>query len=188
MRFTQLMLLASAVVIVSGCVTESYVDERVAGLEDRLESRLDDQDERFGELSETSRQALERATEAGALAEGKFLYSIVFTDDSIKFESDNATLSPDAQQRLTELAGRLKEDNDNVYLEIQGHTDSTGPEAYNQRLGLERAEAVRRFLHTQDVALNRMATISYGEAMPAADNSTPEGRAANRRVEIVVLE
>ena len=88
---------------------------------------------------------------------------------------------------LAVLAARLKSDNRNVYLEIQGHTDATGAEDYNQQLGLKRAEAVRRQLHSQGVALERMATISYGEDAPVVDNSTPEGRARNRRVEIVVL-
>jgi outer membrane protein OmpA-like peptidoglycan-associated protein len=74
-----------------------------------------------------------------------------------------------------------------VYLEIQGHTDATGPEQYNQLLGLKRADAVRRHLHAQGVALGRMATISYGEDAPAETNSTSQGRALNRRVEIVVL-
>ncbi|MBT8074967.1 MAG: OmpA family protein, partial [Gammaproteobacteria bacterium] len=62
-----------------------------------------------------------------------------------------------------------------------------GPEQYNMQLGMRRAESVRRHLHTQSVALDRMATISYGENAPAEPNDTAEGRARNRRVEIVVL-
>jgi len=95
--------------------------------------------------------------------------------------------SPEAQQRLAELAGRLKNENKNVYLEIQGYTDSTGTPDYNERLGEQRAEAVRRYLSSQGVALNRMATISYGQDQPVAPNDTREGRAQNRRVAIVVL-
>jgi len=148
---------------------------------------MDKQDERINELSETSRQALERARDAGVLAQGKFLYTIVFTDNEITFDTDKSTLSDGAQSRLSKLAGDLKADNRNVYLEIQGHTDSTGPAQYNQQLGLQRAESVRRHLHGQGVALERMATISYGEDAPVQPNNTAEGRAANRRVEIVVL-
>jgi len=188
MRLTQLMLLTATVVIVSGCATRGYVEERVEWLRGSLEARMHDQGTRLDELSESNRQALERATEAGVLAEGRFLYNVVLTDDSITFETNSATLTPNAEQGLTRFAGRLREENKNVYLEIQGHTDATGPDEYNLQLGLERAEAVRRFLHTQDIALARIATISYGSAMPLADNTTSGGRATNRRVEIAVLE
>ena len=165
----------------------SYVDDSVARSEARLEARLDEQNERINILTETSRQALERATDAGVLAQGKFLYTVVLTNHEISFDSNDSTLSAGAQSRLSKLVGDLKADNQNVYLEIQGHTDSTGPAQYNQQLGLQRAESVRRHLHTQGVALDRMATISYGEDAPAEPNSTADGRALNRRVEIVVL-
>jgi outer membrane protein OmpA-like peptidoglycan-associated protein len=177
------ILLAVVLVSAAGCATQSYVDESVA----RLETRLDGQDEKIDQLTGTSRQALERATDAGVLAQGKFLYTVVLTDDAINFESDQSTLSGEAQSRLTGLADDLKADNRNVYLEIQGHTDATGPEQYNMQLGLRRAQAVRRHLHAQGVALDRMATISYGETSPTEPNDTAAGRARNRRVEIVVL-
>jgi outer membrane protein OmpA-like peptidoglycan-associated protein len=183
MFFNRTILLAAVLATLAGCATQSYVDENVA----RLEARLDGQDERINELTRTSRQALERATDAGVLAEGKFLYTVVLTDDEINFETDKSTLSADAQSRLTGLANNLKADNRNVYLEIQGHTDATGPEQYNMQLGMRRAESVRRHLHSQSVALDRMATISYGESAPAEPNDTADGRARNRRVEIVVL-
>ena len=178
-----LLLLAAVVLMASGCATKRYVDENVA----RLDTRLDEQDARINELTGTSREALERATAAGVLAQGKFLYTVVFSNDEVTFDTDKWSLSEASQSRLNELAARLKADNRNVYLEIQGHTDATGTELYNLQLGQKRAEAVRRQLHSQGVALDRMATISYGEDAPVVDNGTPEGRARNRRVEIVVL-
>lgn len=181
MRSSRPMLLAAALVATSGCATKGYVDERVAQLESRT-------DERIENWSATSREALERAEKAGVLAEGKFLYTVVLTESDITFGSDTSSLSAGAESRLSELSSKLMADNKNVYLEIQGHTDATGPEQYNQQLGLERAETVQRYLHQQGVALARMSTISYGENAPAADNSTSAGRAQNRRVEIVVLE
>lgn len=183
MYSNKVMLLMAVMVLASGCATKRYVDESVS----RLDARLDEQNERISELTETSRQALERATDAGVLAQGKFLYTVVFTDNEITFETNKTTLSDIAQTRLNKLAGDLKANNKNVFLEIQGHTDATGPAQYNQQLGLQRADSVRRHLHTQGVALNRMATISYGEDAPAQPNNTAEGRALNRRVEIVVL-
>ena len=183
MRFIQGIVLVS-IVAMSGCATRGYVDERV----NILQARQLQQQQRIEELTGTSRDALERATDAGVLAQGKFLYSVVLTDDSITFDSGDETLPDTGQRRLTQLADQLKADNNNVYLEIQGHTDATGPEELNYELGLERAEAVRRFLHSQGIALDRMATISYGEEMPVADNGTADGRRANRRVGIVVLD
>src|SRR5581483_9811881 len=100
---------------------------------------------------------------------------------------DSSKLSPEAQQRLTDFADKLKTDNRNVYLEIQGHTDSRGSDSANQRLGDERAEAVRLFMNQHGVPLNRMSTISYGKADPVADNKTKQGRAQNRRVVLIVM-
>jgi len=105
----------------------------------------------------------------------------------VKFPTNQHELSPEAEQRLADFASKLKGDNKNVYLEIQGFTDNTGDPKYNEGLGGERAETVRKFLSKQGVPLNRMATISYGEDDPVAPNDTPDGRAQNRRVVIQVL-
>lgn len=188
MRVTNLVLLSATIVSLSGCATKNYVDERIASLEVRHNARLNAHEQALSDLSVTSRDALERATDAGVLAQGKFLYSVVLTDDGVTFGSGDAELTETGQQRLAQMANQLKTDNQNVYLEIQGHTDATGSEDLNYELGLKRAEAVRRYLYTQEVALDRMATISYGENEPVADNSTAAGRAENRRVSIVVLD
>jgi len=76
-----------------------------------------------------------------------------------------------------------------LYLEIQGHTDGTGEESWNLMLGKKRAEAIMEYLYKQHhVPLHRMQVISFGSSQPVADNSTKEGRAKNRRVEILVYE
>lgn len=173
-----------------GCATRAYVRQQVAvtqGEVDQQQARLGAHEQHLADLDRTSREALERAEAAGKLAQGKFLYAVVFSDDSIKFPVDGSALSPEAQTRLMDFVQKLKSDNRNVYLEIQGHTDSTGPKPRNMRLGEERAEAVRLFMNRQGVALNRMATISYGDEAPVASNATREGRAQNRRVVVVVL-
>lgn len=166
-----------------GCATKKYVNEALAP----VQARMAEHDTHIGELDKTSKEALDRATAAGKLAEGKFLYSVVLSDDAVKFPTNQSALSPEAQARLTELAQRLKTENKNVYVEIQGHTDDRGDNAYNLQLGNARAEAVRRFLSQQGIALNRMATISYGEDVPVAPNDSADGRAQNRRVVLVVL-
>lgn len=183
MQIRNLWLLVSTCLAMLGCATKTYVDERLSGVESRVQAN----EVRIAELSETSRQALERATDAGKLAQGKFLYTVVFTHEDVMFDSDDFQLSNGTRTRLNQLAGNLLADNQNVYLEIQGHTDATGPADYNHYLGLMRAESVRRHLHAQGVSLGRMATISYGENAPVDLNSTADGRARNRRVEVVVL-
>jgi peptidoglycan-associated lipoprotein len=191
-------------VSLSGCATKKFVRESVAVVDTKVgqtqaqveaaqgairtqEDTLRAHDARLGEVDKTSREALERAVAAGKLAEGKFMYSMVLSDDSVKFPLNRAALSPEAEARLAELATRLKGENKNVYVEIQGHTDASGSKEAHDRLGGERAEAVRKFLAKQGVALNRIATISYGEDEPVADNKSRSGRAQNRRVVVVVL-
>ncbi|MGH9317603.1 MAG: OmpA family protein [Thermoanaerobaculia bacterium] len=185
----------------SGCASKQYVSEevsksgavtekRINDVESQVEAtqtRVKQHDGKLAELDKSTREALERAQAAGKLAEGKFVYSLVLSDDAVKFPVDKHELSKDAEERLTEFAQRLKTENKNVYLEIQGHTDSTGPEEYNYRLGEARADAVRRFLNKQGIALNRMSTISYGKDEPVDSNKTKQGRAKNRRVVVVVL-
>lgn len=182
--------MAVGAVSLGGCATREYVDQHVAGVDAKVQatqSQVSQHQDRLAQLDQSTKEALDRATAAGKLAEGKFLYSMVLSDDSVKFPVASAKLSPEADQRLTEFAEKLKTDNRNVYLEIQGHTDSRGPASLNQRLGEERAEAVRAFMNKHGVPLNRMSTISYGKQDPAADNKTRAGRAQNRRVVLIVM-
>lgn len=199
-----LVLVAS--LLASGCATKKYVQEetgavnaRVDDVEEQVESaqteisrtnqRVDRNEQDISEASQTAREALQRAQEAGKLAEGKFLYETVLTDDQVRFGFDKSDLSPEAQSALDAFAEEIKTRNENVYLEIQGHTDAIGREEYNEELGLARAEAVRRYLSSQhQFPLHRISVISYGEAAPIADNSSREGRSQNRRVALVVLQ
>jgi outer membrane protein OmpA-like peptidoglycan-associated protein len=159
----------------------------VQGQQQAQQAQLASDDTHLGQLDQATRDAMSRAEAAGKLAEGKFLYSMVLSDDSVKFPVDGSQLSTEAQSRLQDLAQKLKSENKNVYLEIQGHTDTTGNKPINMRLGEERAEAVRLFMNQQGVPLNRMATISYGDTSPVAPNNTRVGRAQNRRVVVIVM-
>ena len=188
--------------VVTGCASKKYVTKEVAGLDaagsqrmdgietqvEQNQSRLDQHEEGMGEISQTAQEALERAIAAGKLAEGKFLYETVFSDDQVKFGFNEAELTSTATQALDIFLADLKSRDENVFIEIQGHTDSVGTEEYNFQLGQKRADAVRRYLSTQGLPLHRMSVISYGLTAPIADNSTAEGRAINRRVTIVVLQ
>ena len=187
--------LACGALALGGCASEKYVNDHVATVDGRAsatQSQVDAQkaalaqhDARLSQLDQNSRDALERAQAAGRMAEGKFTYTQVLSDDSIKFQARSARLSPEAQTRLMDLADKLKSDNKNVYVEIQGHTDRS--EGSAQTLGEERAEAVRMFMSQQGVPLNRMSTISYGAKAPATTDKSKAARAQNRRVVLVVL-
>ena len=188
------VLIAGAVMLgaasLGGCATKGYVNKQVSSVDMRVTdvtARVADHDAKLANLDQTTKDALQRAEAAGKLAEGKFLYQEVLTDDSMKFPVAKATLSPEAQARLDAFVEKLKTDNRNVYVEVQGHTDATGSKEFNYKLGEERAEAVRRYLNEHGVALNRIGTISYGADAPAAPNNKRDGRQANRRVVLIVL-
>src|ERR1700744_1012301 len=149
----------AAAVSLGGCATEDYVDKHVAVVDAKAQatqSQVDQHQAHLAQLDQTAQDELNRAEAAGKLAEGKFLYSMVLSDDSVKFPVDSSKLSPEAQQRLQDFVEKLKTDNRNVYLEIQGHTDAVGNHSLNERLGEERAEAVRLYMNQHGVALNRM--------------------------------
>jgi outer membrane protein OmpA-like peptidoglycan-associated protein len=95
---------------------------------------------------------------------------------------------PARARKLDDLAARLKADPAGNYIEIEGHTDSTGSTELNQRLGLARAENVKRYLYeAYQIPLHKINVISFGESKPIAPNDTKDGRAQNRRVVIKVL-
>ncbi|MGH9457279.1 MAG: OmpA family protein [Thermoanaerobaculia bacterium] len=189
--------------LLGGCATNTAVDQKIAELEARtdqklesVESQIEDVQEqqreteaRVEEISQEAQDALRRAEEAGVLARGQVVFEEAFTNDAIRFDLESSELSADSRAALDQVAARIKELNRPVFIEIQGHTDATGSESFNEELGYERAEAVRRYLSSQHgIPLARMSTISYGESMPTVDNSTREGRMQNRRVVIIVLE
>ncbi len=194
MQAASKVLIAGAVVLgmagLGGCATKKYVNQQVGAVQAQVvdvSAHVADHDQHLANLDQSTREALQRAEAAGKLAEGKFDYSMVLSDDSMKFPVNQATLSPEAQQRLDAFIEKLKADNRNVYIEIQGLCVATGSKEGNYRLGEERAEAVRRYLNEHGVALNRIGTISYGPDVPVQPNTTRAGRQANRRVMLIVM-
>jgi outer membrane protein OmpA-like peptidoglycan-associated protein len=101
----------------------------------------------------------------------------------VTFATDSAQVSPQMRNVLDDVAQSLMQYPDSL-IDVMGHTDSTGSEAYNLDLSKRRADAVANYLVSRGVARARIETIGYGEQYPVADNSTPSGRAENRRVEI----
>ena len=198
-------LALSLTTALTGCATKKYVKQETGAVNTRVdevqgqveesqnrlnthEGRLNTQQQQIGDISKTAQEALDRAQQAGKLAQGKFLYETVLTDDKVKFGFDTADLSPEAQAAIDDFASKIKEENQNVYIEIQGHTDNVGSSKYNEELGLLRAESVRRYLNQKHgFPLHRINVISYGETAAVADNASRDGRAQNRRVALVVL-
>ena len=121
-------------------------------------------------------------------ASKRLVYEVVLSEDQGNFKFGKTVLPDEAKQKLDEMVAQMKQDPKNIYLEIEGHTDSIGAPATNEKIGLARAEAVKRYLYEQyQIPLHKMNVISYGKDKPVAPNKTKAGRAQNRRVVIKVL-
>jgi outer membrane protein OmpA-like peptidoglycan-associated protein len=125
---------------------------------------------------------------ADVAASRKLIFEVTLSEDQGNFRFGNADLPDEAKARLDQMIGQLKTNTQAVFIEIEGHTDNVGSNTLNERLGLERADAVKRYLYEQhQVPLHKINVISYGEEKPVAPNNTREGRAQNRRVVVKVL-
>ena len=201
--FTRVVSAAAMTALLGACATSKSVDEKIAASQGQTNQRIESvssqvedlqqkqqqTDVKLEQLSQSAQEALKRAQEAGVLAKGQVVFEQSFSEDRIKFKLDSYDLDDAAKAALDEFAGRVKGLTDQYFIEIQGHTDDTGGERYNEELGQDRADAVRRYLSRQHkLPLARMSTISYGDTLPLESNKTRAGRSANRRVVLVVLE
>lgn len=169
------------------------------------ETKIGEVDQRaqagVGEAKQSAQQASQQAQQgietgkaadarAGAVeaAARKLLFEVVISEDQGKFKFGKTELPEEAKAAIDTMVTSLKDQKSAVWIEIEGHTDNVGAKAYNEQLGMERAEAVKRYLYEQhQVPLHKINVISYGEDKPAAPNRTRDGRAQNRRVVIKVL-
>jgi peptidoglycan-associated lipoprotein len=121
-------------------------------------------------------------------ANKRLVYEVVLSEDQGNFKFGKTQLPDEAKQKLDEMVAQLKQDPKAIYLEIEGHTDNVGSAQTNEKIGLERAESVKKYLYDQyQIPLHKMNVISYGKDKPVAPNKTRAGRAQNRRVVIKVL-
>lgn len=126
--------------------------------------------------------------DAVVAATRKLVFEVTLSEDQGNFKFGNTALPDEAKARLDQVISQLKTNSQNVFIEVEGHTDNVGANGLNERLGLERAEAVKRYLYEQhQVPLHKINVISYGEGKPVAPNNTRVGRAQNRRVVVKVL-
>jgi len=195
-----------ALLLGSSCATKKMVVEQISGLDKKVEGvetlveenqkRIKGHDEKLATIGSLIGQHDDRLKtvdgkieEIRKAAQGKLLFQETVRNKDAKFKFDSSELSPEMKAALNVFVERLIAENKGVYLEIQGHTDSTGPEEWNLLLGKKRADAVLEYLYkNHHIPLHRMQVISFGGAAPSGDNKTNEGRAENRRVEILVYE
>lgn len=202
----------------SACATKGFVRTEVAELDAKVDSlsesvedtqqrttenaaqihEVDAKADQVGLWAKDAQAAAETASASASAASAKaedvdkaskrLLYEVVITDEEGSFAFGKAELPDSAKASIDALIADLKADPRGAYVEIEGHTDNVGPAEVNQRLGLARAEAVKRYLYeVHGVPLHKMNVISYGEDRPVAPNTTKAGRAQNRRVVIKVL-
>ena len=202
-KLTRAVSVTALAVVLGACATSKSVDEKIAASQattnqriESVSSQVEDlqqkqqaTDVKLEQLSQSAQEALKRAQEAGVLAKGQVVFEQSFSEDRVKFKLDKYDLSDEAKTALDEFGNRVKGLTDQYFVEIQGHTDDSGGERYNEELGQRRADSVRRYLSREHkLPLARMSTISYGDTLPLESNKTREGRSANRRVVMVVLE
>ena len=121
-------------------------------------------------------------------ANRKLLYTVTLSEDQGNFKFGKIDLPDDAKAKLDEVVNKVKDMKQNIFIEIEGHTDNVGSSELNHDLGLERAESVKRYLYEQhQIPLHKINVISYGEEKPVSPNNTRQGRAQNRRVVVRVL-
>ena len=114
---------------------------------------------------------------------------MTLSEDQGNFKFGKTELPDEAKMRIDQVISQLKgQQGKDVYIEVEGHTDNVGGKEMNYQLGLERAEAVKKYLYAQhQIPLHKINVISYGEEKPVSPNNTRDGRAQNRRVVIRVL-
>ena len=202
----------------TACATKKFVRGEVTQVNDKVdtlsksveenqertrsnEGRIGEVDQRAAAAAQSAEKANGRAEEAYSAANTageraaaiekaskRLVYEVVLNEEKGNFKFGKAVMPDDAKAELDTLVQQLKNEPNGGYIEIEGHTDNAGSKELNYKLGLERAENVKRYLYEQhQVPLHKINVISYGEDKPVAPNKTRDGRAQNRRVVIKVL-
>jgi peptidoglycan-associated lipoprotein len=202
----------------TACATKKFVRTEVDAVGTRVESlsqtlettqeatrqnqaritQVDAKADQVGIWAKDAQTAATTANSAAAAAAAKaeaveastkrLVYEVVISEDQGNFKFGSASLPETVQQRIDQMIAELKANPRGNYVEIEGHTDSSGDKMVNQRIGEARAEAVKRYLYeAHQVPLHKMNVISWGEDKPVSPNKTRDGRAQNRRVVIRIL-
>ncbi len=211
-------LFALTLAVAPACATKKFVRTEVGQVNDKVstlgtsleqtqervrqaEGRITEVDSKAGAAQSSATQAQQAASAANdaasavntradaiEVASRKILFEVVLSEDQGKFKFGKTELPDEAKAAIDQMVNGIKSQKSSVWIEIEGHTDNVGSKAYNEHLGMERAEAVKRYLYEQhQLPLHKMNVISYGEDKPSTDNKTRDARAQNRRVVIKVL-
>ena len=211
-------ILALSVAVAPACATKKFVRGQVgevntkvdtlSGSLEETQERTRKNEERIGAVDQKAEAAGKSASDARSAAEAaaasakevgsrveavdkfnrRLVYEVTLSEDQGNFKFGRTELPDEAKARLDEVISQLKTDPKGVFIEVEGHTDNVGDKEINERIGLERAEAVKRYIYeSHQVPLHKINVISYGEEKPVAPNKTRDGRAQNRRVVIRVL-
>jgi outer membrane protein OmpA-like peptidoglycan-associated protein len=172
------------------------------------EARITDVDQKAQAAAQSAQQANSAAQQANSAAQQahtaanevgtrvetldratrRMVFEVVLSEDQGNFKFGKTDLPDEAKAALDQMVTQIKADPKAAWFEIEGHTDNVGDTLTNERIGMERAESVKRYLYEQhQIPLHKMNVISYGEDKPIAPNKTRDGRAQNRRVVIKVL-
>jgi len=178
-----------------GRITE--VDQRAQGAASAA-AAADQKATHAGAAAQTAQNAANQAGTAASTANQKadaldramkkVIFEVVLQQAGGDFKLGQTQLPDDAKAEIDRMVSQIKSDPKGAFFEIEGHTDNVGDKAYNERLGLDRAEAVKRYLYEQhQIPLHKMNVITYGEDKPVAPNNTRAGRAQNRRVVVKAI-
>ena len=211
-------ILALSVAVAPACATKKFVRGQVgevntkvdtlSGSLEQTQERTRKNEERIGSVDQKAEAAGKSASDARTAADAaaaaakevnsrveavdkynrRLVYEVTLSEDQGNFKFGRTELPDQAKARIDEVINQLKADPKGVFIEVEGHTDNVGTKEINERIGMERAEAVKRYIYeSHQVPLHKINVISYGEEKPVAPNKTRDGRAQNRRVVIKVL-
>ena len=217
-RFVSAVAISALALGGTACATKGMVKQRVGEVNEKVDGLSKSVEEtqertranegRIGEVDQKASAADQRAAAARARADEAYgaadkvnaradaieasskrlVFEVVMSEDKGGFKFGQAKIPAEMQAQIDELVTQLKANPNGGYIEIEGHTDNVGAKTTNHKIGLDRAEAVKRYLYeNQQIPLHKINVISYGEEKPVAPNKTKAGRAQNRRVVIKVL-
>jgi peptidoglycan-associated lipoprotein len=211
-------ILALSVAVAPACATKKFVRGQVgevntkvdtlSGSLEETQERTRKNEERIGTVDQKAEAAGKSASDARTAADAaaaaakevntrveavdkynrRLVYEVTLSEDQGNFKFGRTDLPDQAKARIDEVINQLKADPKGVFIEVEGHTDNVGTKEINERIGMERAEAVKRYIYeSHQVPLHKINVITYGEDKPVSPNKTRDGRAQNRRVVIRVL-
>ncbi len=211
-------ILALSVAVAPACATKKFVRGQVgevntkvdtlSGSLEETQERTRKNEERIGSVDQKAEAAGKSASDARTAADAaaaaakevntrveavdkynrRLVYEVTLSEDQGNFKFGRTDLPDEAKARIDEVINQLKSDPKGVFIEIEGHADNVGTKEINEQIGMDRAEAVKRYIYeSHQVPLHKINVISYGEEKPVAPNKTRDGRAQNRRVVIRVL-